>query len=166
MLRELCVLVLLLPTLVACSLLAVAFVMGASPPDGLLRQPRAAPWDVLTRTEVVDEFGPGPGSHQAQAGRGLADRSLSGAGPPERGEVAPELNVVRRTSGSGPPPRASLRDDEAVAQVERVAGQKIGMAFLHAPLSRSAASAATPRATTAGSARASPEQFARTAGSR
>ena len=36
----------------------------------------------------------------------------------------------------------------------------------HAPLPRSASNAATPRATTAGSARANPEQLARTAGSR
>src|ERR1700733_6675400 len=36
----------------------------------------------------------------------------------------------------------------------------------HAPLERSASRAATPRATTAGSASANPEQLARTAGSR
>ena len=67
-LRELCVLVLLIPTLVACSLLAVAFVMGASPPDGLLRKPRAAPWDVLTRTEVVDELGRARGRTKLKLG--------------------------------------------------------------------------------------------------
>jgi hypothetical protein len=58
-----CCAVLVIPTLVACSVLALAFVMGASPPDGLLRQARSAPWDVLTRTEVIDErigaVGPG-----------------------------------------------------------------------------------------------------------
>jgi RDD family len=67
-LRELCVLVLLLPTLVVCSLLALAFVMGASAPDGLLRQPRAAPWDVLTRTEVADEFGRARGRTKLKLG--------------------------------------------------------------------------------------------------
>jgi RDD family protein len=54
-LRELCCLLLLLPTLVVCGLLAIAFVMGASPPDGLSTQPRRAPWDVLTATEVMRE---------------------------------------------------------------------------------------------------------------
>jgi RDD family len=67
-LRELCLLVLLVPTLFACSLLAVAFVMGASPPDGVLRQPRTAPWDWLTRTEVVDEFGRARGRTKLKLG--------------------------------------------------------------------------------------------------
>jgi len=47
--------VLLLPTIVVCCLLAVAFVMGASPPDRILDRPITAPWDRFTRTEVVDE---------------------------------------------------------------------------------------------------------------
>jgi uncharacterized RDD family membrane protein YckC len=47
--------VLLIPTIVVCCLLGVVFVMGASPPDQLLTLPRTAPWDRLTRTEVVDE---------------------------------------------------------------------------------------------------------------
>ncbi len=46
---------LLVPTIVVCATVAIAFVMGASPPDGLLRQRRAAPWDLLTDTEVLDE---------------------------------------------------------------------------------------------------------------
>ncbi len=54
-LRELCCLVLLIPTLLACGLLAIVFVMGASPPEGLSSQPRRAPWDVLTATEVMCE---------------------------------------------------------------------------------------------------------------
>lgn len=53
--RSLCCAVLLVPTVVACAFVAVAFVMGASPPNGLLRQPRSAPWDLLTGTEVLDE---------------------------------------------------------------------------------------------------------------
>jgi hypothetical protein len=48
--------------------LAVTFVMGASPPDGLLRKPRAAPWDVLTRTEVVDELGRARGRTKLKLG--------------------------------------------------------------------------------------------------
>jgi len=35
--------------------LALAFVMGASPPDGLMRQARRAPWDLLTGTKVLDQ---------------------------------------------------------------------------------------------------------------
>ena len=50
-----CCTLLLVPTIVACCLIAFAFVMGASPPDRLWRKPRAAPWDSLTATEVVFE---------------------------------------------------------------------------------------------------------------
>ena len=50
-----CCTVLLVPTIVVCAILALAFVMGASPPDGLLRQARRAPWDVLTGTKVLDQ---------------------------------------------------------------------------------------------------------------
>jgi uncharacterized RDD family membrane protein YckC len=50
-----CCTVLLVPTILACSVIAFAFVMGASPPEGLLRKPRNAPWDLLTDTMVVDE---------------------------------------------------------------------------------------------------------------
>ncbi len=53
--REVICLVLLVPTILACLVLALSFVMGASPPDGLLRQPRRAPWDLLTGTTVVHE---------------------------------------------------------------------------------------------------------------
>jgi len=55
--REVCLLVLVFPTLLICALVAMAFVMGASSPDGFFRQARPAPWDILTRTEVVDERG-------------------------------------------------------------------------------------------------------------
>ncbi len=54
-LRGLCCALLILPTIAVCCLLAVTFVMGASPPSGLLRRPRAAPWDRLTGTEVVED---------------------------------------------------------------------------------------------------------------
>jgi hypothetical protein len=46
---------LIVPVILACLLLAFVFVMGASPPAGLLRGPRTAPWDRLTGTEVIDE---------------------------------------------------------------------------------------------------------------
>jgi hypothetical protein len=50
--------VLFVPTLLACLVLAFAFVMGASPPEGLLSKPRNAPWDRLTKTMVVVERRP------------------------------------------------------------------------------------------------------------
>jgi hypothetical protein len=53
--RELCCALLLLPTLVACCFLAIAFTMGASPAEGMFSQSRRAPWDVLTGTDVVSE---------------------------------------------------------------------------------------------------------------
>ena len=62
-LREVCCLLLLIPTLLACGLLAIVFVMGASPPEGLSSRPRQAPWDVLSGTEVMKEEIP----HQALA---------------------------------------------------------------------------------------------------
>jgi RDD family len=50
-----CCPVLIVPTVVIGGLVGFCFAMGASPPDGLLRQPRAAPWDLLTATQVLDE---------------------------------------------------------------------------------------------------------------
>ena len=55
LLREACCALLLLPTLIACCFIALSFAMGASPPEGVLNQSRHAPWDFLTRTEVVNE---------------------------------------------------------------------------------------------------------------
>jgi hypothetical protein len=46
---------LLIPTMLACVVLALAFVMGASPPNDLFSKPRKAPWDRLCRTTVVQE---------------------------------------------------------------------------------------------------------------
>jgi hypothetical protein len=57
LLREICCALLLVPTLVACGLLALGFAMGASPPGGIFAQSPRAPWDVLTSTEVVNEAG-------------------------------------------------------------------------------------------------------------
>jgi uncharacterized RDD family membrane protein YckC len=50
-----CCTLLIVPTIIVCALVAFAFVMGASPPNGLLGQPRNAPWDIITNTKVVDE---------------------------------------------------------------------------------------------------------------
>ncbi|HEY6471351.1 MAG TPA: RDD family protein [Acidimicrobiales bacterium] len=47
--------VLFVPTMLVCIVLALAFVMGASPPEDLLSKPRKAPWDRLTKTMVVQE---------------------------------------------------------------------------------------------------------------
>ena len=58
--RQVCCLVLVVPTLVVCGLVAVAFVMGASAPDDLFRQARRAPWDLVAGTDVVSESGTGP----------------------------------------------------------------------------------------------------------
>jgi hypothetical protein len=53
--NAICCTVLLVPTIIVCAVVALAFVMGASPPDGLMRQARRAPWDVLTGTTVLDQ---------------------------------------------------------------------------------------------------------------
>ena len=54
-LREVCCAVLLVPTLLACCFVALSFAMGASPPEGVFGQSRRAPWDLLTRTDVVND---------------------------------------------------------------------------------------------------------------
>ena len=46
---------LVVPTIVACCVIGICFTLGASPPSGLLRRPRVAPWDYLTATKVTDE---------------------------------------------------------------------------------------------------------------
>ena len=77
-LRTLCCALLILPTIVVCCLLAVTFVMGASPPNGLLSRPRAAPWDRLSGTEVVEE--PRPEHGFVLGGDWPADASMDGRG--------------------------------------------------------------------------------------
>ncbi len=47
--------ILLVPTMLACIVIAFAFVMGASPPNDVFSKPRNAPWDRLTKTRVVRE---------------------------------------------------------------------------------------------------------------
>ena len=49
-----CCTLLVIPTIVIGAVIALSFALGASPPDGLLSQPRAAPWDQLTATKVLD----------------------------------------------------------------------------------------------------------------
>ena len=46
---------LLIPTILACVVIAFTFVMGASPPNDLFSNPRNAPWDRVCRTTVVQE---------------------------------------------------------------------------------------------------------------
>lgn len=46
---------LLLPTIAVCCVIGICFVLGASAPAGMLRDPRRAPWDRLTATNVIDE---------------------------------------------------------------------------------------------------------------
>jgi hypothetical protein len=53
-----CCPLLLLPTAVVCAVTGLCFALGASPPDELLSKPRAAPWDWMTGTTVIDERRP------------------------------------------------------------------------------------------------------------
>ncbi len=53
-----CCPLLVVPTVVIGAVVGLCFAMGASPPDGLLAQPRTAPWDLLTSTKVLDERAP------------------------------------------------------------------------------------------------------------
>jgi uncharacterized RDD family membrane protein YckC len=46
---------LVIPTIAVCCVIGICFTLGASPPGGLLRRPRIAPWDYLTATKVTDE---------------------------------------------------------------------------------------------------------------
>jgi hypothetical protein len=46
---------LVIPTIVIGTVVGVCFALGASPPEGLLSRPRAAPWDQLTATKVLNE---------------------------------------------------------------------------------------------------------------
>lgn len=49
-----CCTLLVIPAVVIGAVIALSFALGASAPDGLLNQPRAAPWDQLTATKVLD----------------------------------------------------------------------------------------------------------------
>jgi hypothetical protein len=52
---------LIVPTAAVCALLGAVFMLGASLPDDVLKRPRSAPWDVLSRTMVIDERAEVPG---------------------------------------------------------------------------------------------------------
>ncbi len=69
-----CCTLLLIPTVVVCVMLGIAFVMGASPPNDLLTKPRLAPWDLLTGTKVLDERSRIVGLSTFTPGSPIADR--------------------------------------------------------------------------------------------
>ena len=50
-----CCTLLVVPTVIIGAVVLLCFAFGASPPDGLFRRPRSAPWDSLTATTVLDE---------------------------------------------------------------------------------------------------------------
>jgi hypothetical protein len=73
-------LVLVIPTVVLCCVIAISFVFGASAPEDLFRQPRPAPWDRLTATKVVDDRAPSDGGAPA-AGQTVDHIDLAGLPP-------------------------------------------------------------------------------------
>jgi RDD family len=79
--RELCCALLIVPTIVACSVVALSFVMGASPPNGLFRSPRTAPWDRLSDSQVVEDR---RRHHLVLGGDWLADGPVAGASTGQR----------------------------------------------------------------------------------
>ena len=82
---------LVVPTVVIGGVVGLCFAMGASPPDGLFREPRTAPWDYLTATKVLDE-------------RPLSAPALHATEPPDNPVAAAGLTVLGtpRTNGHGP----------------------------------------------------------------
>lgn len=85
-----CCTLLVIPTIVIGGVVAVSFAMGASPPDGLLSQSRAAPWDRLTATKVLDERA--ESSMEPESGIAIVDpiRSVNAidlSGPSQNGHV-------------------------------------------------------------------------------
>ncbi len=86
-----CCPVLVVPTVVIGGVVGLCFAMGASPPDGLFREPRTAPWDYLTATKVLDERPlSAPAPHAAEP----PDNPVAAAGPTVLG--------TPRTNGHGP----------------------------------------------------------------
>jgi len=81
---------LVIPTVAVGAVVLLCFAFGASPPDGLFRQTRRAPWDVLTATTVLDER-PRPTVQLGAAFQPIVPVDLGGVkGPVERAH--PELN--------------------------------------------------------------------------
>jgi hypothetical protein len=77
-----CCTVLVVPTVVVGAVVLLCFAFGASPPDGLFRQPRRAPWDSLTGTTVLDERAR-PKIRPGAEFRPIAPVDLSGTTVPE-----------------------------------------------------------------------------------
>jgi RDD family len=77
-----CCTVLVVPTVVIGAIVLLCFAFGASPPDGLFRQPRRAPWDSLSRTTVLDERGR-PAPNPMTEFRPIDPVDLSGVPTPE-----------------------------------------------------------------------------------
>jgi hypothetical protein len=73
-----CCVVLIVPTVVIGAIVLLCFAFGASPPDGLFRQPRRAPWDALTATTVLDARGR-PAARPGAEFRPIEPVDLSGA---------------------------------------------------------------------------------------
>jgi hypothetical protein len=86
-----CCPVMVVPTVVIGGLIGFCFAMGASPPDGLLTQPRTAPWDFVTATKVLDA------RVQPAVDSGGAAQSI---GPV--GVGGPMVGGEPRTNGHGP----------------------------------------------------------------
>jgi hypothetical protein len=86
-----CCPLLVVPTVLIGGLVGFCFAMGASPPDGLLRQPRSAPWDLMTSTKVLDERAlPAPAPD-------AATQPVDPAAPP-----GPIVLGAPQTNGHGP----------------------------------------------------------------
>ena len=90
------------PTVVIGGLVGICFAMGASPPDGLLRQPRAAPWDLVTATKVLDARAlpaPEPGADEQPIDPvGVVGTTGGGRTAVERSR--PRLSRLRRPAGA------------------------------------------------------------------
>jgi hypothetical protein len=81
---------LVIPTAAVGAVVLLCFAFGASPPDGLFRQARRAPWDALTATTVLNER-PRPVVQLGAEFQPIDPVDLGGVtGPAERAH--PELN--------------------------------------------------------------------------
>jgi RDD family len=86
-----CCPLLVVPTVVIGGVVGLCFAMGASPPDGLLREPRTAPWDSLTATKVLDERA------LSEPAPGVDERPIEPVNVP-----GPTVPGAPRTNGHGP----------------------------------------------------------------
>jgi RDD family len=117
----LCCPVLVVPTIVIGGIVGVCFALGASPPDGLLSRPRAAPWDRLTSTRVLDERADSETEEVTDADTDaviadLIDRAdmKDLNGPRRNGHAGPSVHAADGPSSmSEPDQRRSVRPDTA-----------------------------------------------------